>query len=1016
MKNIFRLPVIATALIASPSFAADFPKPYNSEPGNVSPMPASEAVKKIRMPEGFHATVFASEPDVQNPIAMAWDGRGRLWIAENYTYAERAMRFDFSLRDRILIFEDAKGDGHATSRKVFTDDIQMLTSVLPGDGGVWAMCPPNLVFIPDRNGDDAPDGAPEVVLDGFTVAKDNYHNFANGLKWGPDGWLYGRCGASCPGDVGVPGTPPEKRVPLRGTMWRFNTKTKVFEALSHGATNPWGSDWNADGEMFFINTVNGHFWHEIPGAHYVRPHTRDPNPNVYDLIDLHADHWHFDTGKSWTDSRDGKADAYGGGHSHIGGMVYLGDNWPATYRGRFLTFNQHGHRFNCERLERTGSGYVAKHEPDVMFFDDPWSRIIDLGYGPDGGVFAIDWSDTGECHDSTGVHRESGRIYKITYGSGTDFQPVNLPAMSDGDLVKLHTRANEWFTRQARIELTKRANAGKDLSAAKAELKSLFEKSEATASLRAMFTLFCIGGADDNFLAAQLRHKDERIRAQAVKLLVDSMPLDRIADLAPAPATADQSAKLLPEFVRLAEGDPSGLVRLALSSALSRIHVSQRAELAKALVAHAEDANDHNLPLMVWFGLIPVANADAMALAKVADACTWPSTRRYIARRLALDVEKNPAPLNAIFAIANGKDAAFRNDVLAGLNEAFTGWRKATKPAAWDSFSKKLSEGADATTTAKIANLGALFGDGRALDEVKKIATDPKAGIEERKIALQTLIDNRADGLRRICEGALYIKYLNNVAVRGLALENDPQLGKRMADAIGSFDQSERPTLISVLTSRPAWALALLDSVSQGTIARAEVTASFVRQIRSLNDEAVNKKNTEVWGEMRDTPEDKKKLIASLKAKLTAETLAKADKSSGRVFFTGLCSVCHTLYGQGGHIGPDLTGSQRSNLDFLLDNIVDPSAVVAADFRVSIVSLKDGRKLVGMIGEKTEKTIAIKTATETLTIERSEITAIENSPASMMPEGLLLALNDAQVRDLISYLMSTSQVPMPGAK
>src|SRR5258705_7777023 len=156
--------------------SSEFPAPYNSEPDKSGPMPAAEAAAKMRLPSGFKATVFAAEPDVQNPIAMAWDARGRLWVAENYTYAESGRKVDLNLRDRILIFEDKNGDGRFDTRKGFTDELQMLTSIEVGYGGVWVMSPPQVLFIPDRNGDDVPDGAPEVVLDGFTVPPENYHN------------------------------------------------------------------------------------------------------------------------------------------------------------------------------------------------------------------------------------------------------------------------------------------------------------------------------------------------------------------------------------------------------------------------------------------------------------------------------------------------------------------------------------------------------------------------------------------------------------------------------------------------------------------------------------------------------------------------------------------------------------------------------------------------------------------------------------------------------------------------
>ena len=198
-------------LLASTVVASDFPAPYNTEPDKSGPMPAAEAAAKMKLPPGFKATVFAAEPDIQNPIAMTWDGRGRLWVAENYTYAEAPLKFDMKLRDRVLIFEDKDGDGHFDKRTVFTDEVQMLTSIEIGHNGVWAMCPPQLFFIPDANHDDVPDGPAEVVLDGFSVPQESYHNFANGLRFGPDGWLYGRCGGTAPGEIGAPGTPADQR-------------------------------------------------------------------------------------------------------------------------------------------------------------------------------------------------------------------------------------------------------------------------------------------------------------------------------------------------------------------------------------------------------------------------------------------------------------------------------------------------------------------------------------------------------------------------------------------------------------------------------------------------------------------------------------------------------------------------------------------------------------------------------------------------------------------------------------
>ena len=174
---------------------------YDTQQSDGKRLSADQAASEMKLPKGFFADVVAAEPDVQQPIASAWDSRGRLWIAENYTYSENPRNFDTDLKDRILVLEDTDGNGSFEKRTVFWDQASKLTSVEIGFGGVWALAPPNLLFIPDRNGDDIPDGEPIVVLDGFDSDRVR-HNFANGLRWGPDGWLYGRHGIQATSFVG----------------------------------------------------------------------------------------------------------------------------------------------------------------------------------------------------------------------------------------------------------------------------------------------------------------------------------------------------------------------------------------------------------------------------------------------------------------------------------------------------------------------------------------------------------------------------------------------------------------------------------------------------------------------------------------------------------------------------------------------------------------------------------------------------------------------------------------------
>ncbi|MCC7086188.1 MAG: cytochrome C, partial [Pirellulales bacterium] len=496
--------ILANSLISA-TIAGEFPTPSNTEKSIEQPLGPMDVVKSAKLPPGFRLSVYAAEPDVQNPIAMTTDERGRLWVAENYTWAgAENHHFDDKLRDRVVIFQDTDGDGRHDQRTVFWDQARKLTSVEVGFGGVWLLCPPQLLFLPDHNRDDIPDCPPVVVLDGFDD-KEVGHTIANGLKWGPDGWLYGRHGILATSNIGKPGVGDSQRVKINAGVWRYHPTRGIVEAVMHGMTNPWGFDFDEHGEMFVINTVIGHLWHVIPGARTQRMFGVDFNPHAYQLIPQTADHVHWDTGEAWNDIHKGvtdKTSAAGGGHAHIGLLIYQGDNWPAEYHGRVFTLNLHGRRINSDLLERRGAGYTAKHGPDMCFIADPWFRGMELIAGPDGSVFIADWSDTGECHDHDGVHRTSGRIYRLTYGAPRAIEPFDLAKLDDQALVQWQLSANDWQTRQARRLLQERATLNEATrSAIRQPLLDVFSnQSDAVYKLRAMWALHVSGGANEAWL------------------------------------------------------------------------------------------------------------------------------------------------------------------------------------------------------------------------------------------------------------------------------------------------------------------------------------------------------------------------------------------------------------------------------------------------------------------------------------------------------------------------------------
>jgi putative membrane-bound dehydrogenase-like protein len=585
------------------------------------PVSPERAPGLMTLPDGFHATLFAGEPDLVKPIAMTLDERGRLWVVESHSYPNWITDGSAG-HDRILIFEDRKGTGHFDTCKVFWDRGTNLSGIALGFGGVWLCATPNLLFVPVAPGEDKPAGQPVVVLDGWDLKAK--HNVFNGLTWGPDGWLYGCNGILSNSRVGAPGTPDARRVALNCGVWRYHPTKRTVEAFAYGTTNPWGLDFDARGEMFITNCVIKHLWHVIQGAHFQRMYGQDLDPYSYGLMESCADHIHW-AGGDWTTSRGGQGahGESGGGHAHVGAMIYLGDNWPDAYRGHIFMCNLHGNRLNQDVLERRGSGYVAHHGKDFLFANDTWFRGITLLYGPDGGVFVSDWHDTGECHNY-GTLQPCGRIFKVKFGKPAAVD-VDLAKRSDDELVRLQEHKNEWYVRHARRLLQERARDGKLADTVRPALRRMLdEQTDVTRQLRALWALYVIGGLDEKELAGLLDHRGEDIRAWAIRLLVEDREVtDRVAE----------------KFAEMARRDGSAAVRLALASALQRLPAAQRWPVAEALAGRGEDADDANLPLMIWYGLEQLVAADPDRAAALLPRARIPLVRQYIARRIAAGAE-----------------------------------------------------------------------------------------------------------------------------------------------------------------------------------------------------------------------------------------------------------------------------------------------------------------------------------------------------------------------------------------
>lgn len=361
--------------------------------------------------------------------------------------------------------------------------------------------------------------------------------------------------------------------------------------------------------------------------------------------------------------------------------------------------------------------------------------------------------------------------------------------------------------------------------------------------------------------------------------------------------------------------------------------------------------------------------------------------------------------------LARVDDPAVQRDVLKGMREALADRRSVPMPSGWHAVYQKLDASADPIVRQESTLLSLLFGDDQALQSMHALLADPHADVSQRQAALGMLAQTHDGHLVAMLHDLLGDRAMAGPALRALAAYADADTPAVILKHYARFGDADRRDAVLTLSSRPAWALALLDAVRAGQVPRQDLTAFNVRQIANLNDKQVDAALQSVWGTARGTSHDKLALLDYYKKKFTPDVLARADLSHGRAVFSNTCGVCHTLFDSGGQVGPNLTGSQRANLDYVLGKVLDPSAVVSPNYRMTVIKTKDGRVINGIVYQETDSAVTLKAPNETVLVQKDEIEKRKLSDVSMMPEGLLSAMSDTDARDLLAYLGSPTQVP-----
>ena len=954
-----------------------------------------EALQHFKVAEGFDVQLYASEPLVRQPVTMTFDDRGRMWIIQYLQYPTPAglkpVTVDRYLRtkydrvpepppkgpqgaDKITILEDTDGDGRVDRAKDFVGGLNLASALAIGNGGVYVGAAPYLLFYPDRNGDDVPDGDPEVLLTGFGM--EDAHAVVNSMQWGPDGWLYGTQGSTVTADI--------RGIGFQQGIWRYHPATKRFELFSEGGGNTWGLDFDRHG-----NAIAGTNWgealclHQVQGGYYVKGFSKHGplhNPYTYGYFD-HVKH-----------------QGHSGGHVTCGGIVYQGGAYPAAFKDTYIGANLLSNAVYWSAIEPDRSTFKTRYVGTLLSTDDIWFRPIDCLTGPDGSVFVADWYDQRANHvipDDT-WDRSNGRIWKIVARGTQPAGKLALAARSSDALVDLLSHANAWYPREARRILSERRDA-----AMLPRLRKMIDhNADEHLALEALWAFYASGGWNDEIAVRLVDHPSADVRAWTVRLIGD----DRRA----------LPAALHGRLLQLAAREPSPTVRSQLACTSKRLSGADALPIVEKLLRRGEDQNDPHIPLLLWWAIEDKAISDrAQVLDLLASSEMWQQpivhgtiVERLARRYLAEKSHDGYAACATLLALAPRSEDVHL--LIAAMDKDFSGPRLEQVPAPLEQSLTKLwhEEGSDPTLTRFALRLGSGEAYQRALARLLDrnepqavrlafIAAVGQAACADALVPLVGLLDESKNEAEPIRMAAL-------AAVEHFA---DESIAREVLAHYAKFSPALRNRAIGLLSSRKIWSAALVRAVSDGTLEAKDVSVDQIRAMLAHNDPQLAAAIEARWGKIRPATPGEKQAYVPVLGRVLNE--GKGDIDSGHKLFVKHCGNCHVLHGEGSKVGPDLTSADRKNRDALLLNILDPSGYIRPEFVSQTVVLTDGRVLTGLVTESTPQQLTfVDSKAQKTTLARDEVEQIQPSPQSVMPERLLETLSPQEVRDLFRYLQS----------
>jgi putative membrane-bound dehydrogenase-like protein len=962
-----------------------------------------EAVKRFKLPPGFSVRTVAAEPMIRQPTSMSFDSRGRLWVLQELQYPHYAglkpVKQDQYLRtvydkvpeppphgpkgaDRITILYDPDENGVFRKSKDFVTGLNIASGFCLGNGGVYVAQPPYLLFYPDKNEDDIPDGDPEVLLSGFGM--EDSHSLANSLQWGPDGWLYGAAGSTSTCKIKNPANPKEV-IEFQQGIWRYHPKTKRFELFSEGGGNTYGLDFDRNGQAIAGTNWGGFAClHQMQGAYYVKGFSKHGplhNPYAYGYFE-HIPYTGFK-----------------GGHVTCGGVLYDADVYPEEYRGQYIAANLLSNAIYWHKLEVAKSSFKARHGGDLMTTDDTWFRPVDLLLGPDGCIYVADWYDKRAAHlDPVDTwHKSSGRIYRIEYKGGPKYEPFDLRKKSTAELAELLKHPNKWWRSEARQLIAERGD-----SSVHPKLRKWLMMEKGPLALEALWALAASGGWMEEDFENIGEHPNEYVRAWMIRLIGDEEMV---------------SETTLQSFARIAVVEKSNVVVAQLACSARRFSPQQENEIVTGLIENPLLSDDPQLPLLVWWAMEDGNRRDTTDTVRFPYPTAHPKLADFfnerVARRLLSgNITRGRERIGTLFGLT--RDFGGNVDaVLRGVATALQAHPLDTVPPALREPLNTLRK--QRPKDLLVLEVLARMKDAAARATLRDIVSDEKTPEPSRLRAIDLLHqvrDPRSEELFLALFTGSTSDSLRSGLLGGLEAFEDDSIGEKILGGYATYTPAVKKRALQFLLTRQNWALALLRQFDAGKFPKADLTVDHARTAVGLGNKDVTALVEKHFGKLAaSTAGEKQARIGGLNLALNKE---KGDPVRGKALFTKHCAVCHVLHGEGGKIGPDLTTLDRKNRMYLLTNIIDPSGYIRPEYVTYSVLTKDDRKVSGIATDSAGGSITLVNVVNDqvvkTTIAKAEIAEMLPSPVSLMPEKLLDALTEPQVADLFAYLGTDAAV------